>query len=151
VNFFDANGEAIPLIIIGVIKIGGVVVARIAVRRGATVLARQAALRRAQQEARRRMREIVECDTIWRAYHELESRCSACNGCMKCSEVRKNVACWTGAAVGRRKYLAKRCDYILPGSIRFGSREKERTHRLQLATTVATAAKCTVALSTCVN
>jgi len=132
----DASGQPIPLVVWGALAVGARVAAGVAARRAAAAAAQRAA----QQAARR----IAECEAAYWAYKNLE--CSGCKKCTTKEEVLKNIACLTAEIAGRSKYITKRCDYILLGSIAAGSAAKERSHKGELVKKTAALANCFIAL-----
>jgi len=69
---------------------------------------------------------VIECNLVWQSYKAYV--CSACTQADIPELRRLKRACWGSLAMGRRRYLDMRCDYILPGSIEKGSAEKEKNH-----------------------
>lgn len=86
-------------------------------------------------------RRIAECEAIHRAYKAL-GNCRACRRTDTAAERAAKIACLTAVIAGRRNYLSKRCDYILPGSIARGSAIAERGHIIQAEQLEAMLANC---------
>lgn len=103
----------------------------------ATTAATAAAAAAAAELARR----IAECEAIHRAYKAL-GNCRACKRTDTAAERAAKIACLTAVIAGRRNYLSKRCDYILPGSIARGSAIAERGHIIQAEQLEAMLANC---------
>ena len=76
---------------------------------------------------------IAACDSLQGDSEEVLSA----SGVVEVTEVSVSAE-----IAGRRKYLAEKCDYVLPGSIARGSAVAERGHRLQVAALVKALAKC---------
>ena len=115
------------------------VVARVAARRAAREAARRAAAQAAHL-AKRRVKRIAECEAIHQGYERVKA--AGCNKCTTKAEAETAAALLTTQIAGRTAYLAKKCDYFLPGSIARGSAVAERGHQIQLAQKTAELAKC---------
>ncbi|GIX01671.1 MAG: hypothetical protein KatS3mg112_0608 [Thermogutta sp.] len=50
----------------------------------------------------------------------------------ECAKVARKCSAIYWEVQGRKAYLDKRCDYVLPGSIEKGSEKQEQGHRIQL-------------------
>lgn len=95
----------------------------------------------AKEAAERKQKKIAECQAIHAAYKSL-GNCSGCRASDTKAERAAKIACITGVLAGRRRYLKKRCDYILPGSIARVSAIAERGHRIQVQQFVKMLRKC---------
>ncbi len=78
--------------------------------------------------------EAVTCALIHSHYSAMN--CKECRRLDPCkpkdrAEAVIQAACWTAKAAERQLYLTKRCDYILLGSIKEGSAQKEKGHRIR--------------------
>ncbi|MGH7956782.1 MAG: hypothetical protein ACREH8_07195 [Opitutaceae bacterium] len=93
-------------------------------------------------ELKRRAKRAAECAAIHAAYKAQEKNCRACRPTTPAPEARANFACWSAVVAGRSLYLAKKCDYYLPGSIAAGSKSKEANHKGELAKVSMVAATC---------
>ena len=94
-----------------------------------------------------KLKPIVECEAIYASYkaaamlsggYDTDANCKSLAG--KCAGLAAEVA-------GRKAYLAKKCDYILPGSIAHGSALKEKGHQVELANKTRAAARCAARLA----
>ena len=95
-----------------------------------------------KEAAEKELKErIAECEAIWASYKALGS-CRACNRADSPAERAAKIACITAVLVGRRRYLAEKCDYVLPGSIARGSTVAERGHKTQVVQIEQMLAKC---------
>lgn len=111
---------------------------------------KEAAEAKAKAEAAKRKRRITECTAIHAAYKALEKdKCKACTKCMKCEDVKANIACWSAVVAGRQKYLDKKCDDVLPAAVAAGSRKTRARHKQALAEKKKALKKCNAALKTC--
>jgi hypothetical protein len=90
--------------------------------------------------ARAAAKKVAECAEIHAAYTALV--CRACPKGMAAADAGKECACWTAKAAGRKAYLDKKCDYILPGAIAKGSKAQEATHRAEFAKASAKVIEC---------
>jgi hypothetical protein len=100
--------------------------------------AEKAAKEAAEKELKRR---IAECEAIWASY-KLLGNCRGCSKTDSLAERAAKIACITAVLAGRRRYLAERCDYVLPGSIARGSADAERGHGIAVTQLVQMLAKC---------
>lgn len=96
----------------------------------------------AKLEAKRRAKRTAECAAIYSAYKAQEGSCRACRQTTPAQEAAANFACWSAVVAGRALYIAKKCDYYLPGSIAAGSSAKEVSHKRELAKISMVAADC---------
>ncbi|MFA9287827.1 RHS repeat-associated core domain-containing protein, partial [Comamonas sp. SY3] len=88
------------------------------------------------------LRLVARCEIIYNGYKALEPNCRRCSGECNPTDASANCACWSGVAQGRKSYLRSKCDYILPGSIRYGSRKKEMGHKIELVKAIQARNKC---------
>jgi len=77
-------------------------------------------------------KKIAECEGIHGAYKARETQCRKCVRTDTAEERAAKIACFTEVHSGRSAYLAKRCDFVLPGSKARGSEVAERGHKTQL-------------------
>lgn len=85
--------------------------------------------------------KIKECEGIHIAYKSL-GNCRSCRGNDTKEQRAAKIICITSVLTGRRRYLRKRCDYTLPGSIARGSSIAEAGHRIQVKQFAKMLAKC---------
>lgn len=83
---------------------------------------------------------VAYCETLWNYYKNFE--CRRCKGCWSREELFAMAIICLNEARGRLDYLTHGCDYILPGSIREGSAEKARKHKIQLISKMEAAGRC---------
>jgi hypothetical protein len=84
----------------------------------------------AEKAAAKELRDkIAECEAIYLAYDALKSTCRSCKSTDTAAERATKIACLTALLAGRKKYLEKKCDYVLAGSIARGSAIAERGHQ----------------------
>jgi len=117
------------------------------VREAADQAAKKAADEAAEKAAKEQADKIVECKAIHTAYKAL----GTAQGCKKSTtqaDARAKIAVLTAVIAGRTSYLAKRCDYILAGSIKRGSATAERGHNEQLTGLTGALNKCLAKLPT---
>ncbi len=90
--------------------------------------------------ARAFLAKDAKCLAIYAAYKALD-----CRGCRKCTtekEALANIACLTAEIAGRTAYVKLECDYVLAGSIIFGSAKKETGHKKEIVEKTVALAKC---------
>ncbi len=95
-------------------------------------------------DAAKRLCEAAMCAEIHKAYKAFEGP-----GCdpkkyptLTPEEARHRALLLTAQIAGRTLYLRKKCDYKLAGSIKAGSKNKERTHFIELANKKRALATC---------
>jgi len=95
-----------------------------------------------RQNGKKKAKEVLECEFIYNYYKGAGWGAVDCLGTTTCEDaVAKSAAKATEVAM-RSRYLDKRCDYILPGSIASGSARQEANHRIELANAINRLAKC---------
>ena len=95
-----------------------------------------------RQSFKKKGKDIAECEMIYQLYKGGQD---ASIGCLSTTTCADAVAASAGKATEvamRGRYLGKRCDYILPDSIRLGSAGKEANHRIELGNATNRLAKC---------
>ena len=115
--------------------------------RAAQKASKQAAKAAEKKALKKKLKRIAQCEAIYsqyRVYH-----CKKCIKCSTCAEIGERIACWTAFSAGRKLYLDKKCDYYLAGSIREGSKIKERSHKRKYVEAATNLAKCTSFLKNC--
>ena len=103
----------------------------------------KAASRVEKEAAEALQKRIEECLAIYALYKGLGD-CPKCKGTDTAQERAAKIACLTAEIAGRRAYLAKNCDDVLPGSIERKNRGQDplRGHQIQLAEKIQSLAKC---------
>lgn len=118
------------------------VAAEKASKEAAEVGSKEAAEKAAKEAAEKELsQKIAECEAIHALYKVL-GNCRSCTRDDTPVERADKIACITVVLAGRRKYLAERCDYVLPGSIARGSAVAEKGHWQQVAQFVKMLEKC---------
>jgi hypothetical protein len=113
-----------------------------AAKEAAEKAAKEAAEKAAKEAAEKELKKkIAECEALHAAYKALEP-CRKCTRNDTSEERAVKIACISAVVAGRNKYLAEKCDYVLPGSIARGSARAEQGHRNQVAQYLAMLAKC---------
>jgi RHS repeat-associated protein len=83
---------------------------------------------------------ILECQEIHASYSAL--KCNSCAGVATRTQANANAVCFTAEVAGRSLYLRRKCDYILPGSIKIGSAIAEAGHQAERAKKALNLADC---------
>ena len=115
--------------------------------RAAQKASKQAAKAAEKKALKKKLKRIAQCEAIYSQYKVYH--CKKCIKCSTCAEIGERIACWTAFSAGRKLYLDKKCDYYLAGSIREGSKIKERSHKREYAEAAMNLAKCTSFLKNC--
>jgi hypothetical protein len=84
----------------------------------------------------------IRCKLIHAAYKAAGAPCRKCHGLMNKENCKANAACFAAEVAGRSTYLANRCDYFMPGSIRRGSAKAAAGHAQELREKTAAMNRC---------
>ena len=87
-------------------------------------------------------KRTLECEALHIAYHDAEKGGASCTGAMACPELLANESMALVVLALRQRFLDKRCDWYLAGSIAKGSAKAEAEHKAEIANRAAAAANC---------
>jgi len=83
-------------------------------------------------ESKKLAGRFVSCMSVYSGCRLTGDGCRGCDSKTPQAVACAMHACFATETAGRAAYLRMRCDYILPGSIRRGSRENESGHQREL-------------------
>jgi hypothetical protein len=87
-------------------------------------------------------KRTLECEALHIAYHDAEKGGASCTGAMACPDLLANESRALVVLARRQRFLDKRWDWYLAGSIAKGSAKAEAEHKAEIANRAAAAANC---------
>ena len=88
-------------------------------------------------------KKLYTCVSIYKLYKSF--KCSGCSKgklCFTREEAAIRAACLSSEIALRERYVLLKCDYVLLGSVRAGSKRKEINHRIEIANKSRALMKC---------
>ena len=99
--------------------------------------------------SKKKLNKIAKCKAIHTAYTKAKKEAKGCVPGLSHSKYKKLVAARAAEVTGRAAYLKFKCDYVLPGSIKAGSKKKEINHKIELGSKTKALANCTALMNAC--